>query len=96
VSDPQTGEYLGMIHLDDIRPYLFDTVMHEAVILEQLMNPHAPTVAPQDDLIGVLQQMDAQRLFSMPVVEDGRFLGMISKGTLLDQYRKELIMQTTE
>jgi CIC family chloride channel protein len=30
----------------------------------------------------------------MPVVSNGRFLGMISKATLLDQYRKELRVQT--
>lgn len=96
VTDPESGHYLGMVHLDDVRPYLFDTIMHEAVILEQIMNPHVPTVSPHDDLNHVLQQMDAQRLFSMPVIDNNRFLGMISKGTLLDQYRKELIMQTTE
>jgi CIC family chloride channel protein len=83
-----------MIHLDDIRPYLFDPAMHHAVLTGQLMTPHVQTVSLHDDLADVLQKMDDGHIFSMPVVSDNRFLGMISKATLLDQYRKELMVQT--
>jgi CIC family chloride channel protein len=94
VEDPTTGRFLGMIQLDDIRPYLFDPAMHHAVLTGQLMNTHIQTVSPYDDLSDVLQKMDQGHIFSMPVVADNRFLGMISKATLLDQYRKELMVQT--
>ncbi len=97
VEEEKTGRYLGMIHLDDIRPYLFDPLMYDVVILEQLMNPRAELIRPHDDLGEVLERMDRLHLFSMPVVSDGeRFLGMISKATLLDQYRKELRVQTEQ
>ncbi|MFO7714216.1 chloride channel protein [Desulfosarcina sp.] len=94
VEDPTTGRFLGMIQLDDIRPYLFDPAMHHAVLTGQLMNTHIQTVSLYDDLSDVLQKMDQGHIFSMPVVADNRFLGMISKATLLDQYRKELMVQT--
>ncbi len=95
VEDGETGQFMGMIHLDDIRPYLFDPVMYDAVVLEQLMNPQVKAVHPDDDLTEVLRMMDENRLFSMPVVTNDRFMGMISKATLLDQYRKELMVQTS-
>ena len=94
VEDPQSGQFVGMIHLDDIRPYLFDPAMHHAVLTGQVMNSSVKTVSLYDDLSEVLQKMDDERIFSMPVVSDNRFLGMISKATLLDQYRKELMVQT--
>jgi chloride channel protein, CIC family len=94
VADEETGRFLGMIQLHDIRPYLFDPVMYDAVILEQIMDPRPEVVHPNEDLSDVLRRMDARRLFSMPVVADRKFLGMISKATLLDQYRKELRVQT--
>lgn len=94
VSSEDTGRFMGMIQLQDVRPYLFDPVMYDAVILEQIMDPRPDSVHPNEDLFEVLQRMDARRLFSMPVVADGKFLGMISKATLLDQYRKELRVQT--
>jgi len=94
VEDRSTGHFLGMIHLDDIRPYLFDPSMHHAVLTGQVMDTNVKTVSLYDDLSDVLQTMDNDRIFSMPVVSDSRFLGMISKATILDQYRKELIIQT--
>jgi chloride channel protein, CIC family len=94
VEDRQSGHFLGMICLDDIRPYLFDTAMHHAVLTGQLMNTTVDSVSLHDDLSEVLRKMDQARIFSMPVVADNHFLGMISKATLLDQYRKELMVQT--
>ena len=94
VEDQHSHQFLGMIHLDDIRPYLFDPAMHNAVLTGQLMNTNVKTVSLHDDLSEVLQKMDTGHIFSMPVVADNRFLGMISKATLLDQYRKELMVQT--
>ena len=95
VEDDQTGNFLGMIHLDDIRPYLFDPVMYDAVFLGQIMNTKVEMVHPDDDLLDVVRKMDMKGLFSMPVVVNKRFLGLISKATILDQYRKELMVQTS-
>jgi len=94
VEDEDTGRFLGIIHLDDIRPYLFDPGMYDAVILEDIMDTAIETANPEDDLSDILHRMDEQRLFSMPVVSNGRFRGMISKATLLDRYRQELRVQT--
>ena len=96
VTDESTGYFLGMIHLDDIRPYLFTPEMYDAVILGQIMDTTLEVLAPGDDLVEVLEKMDSRRLYSMPVINNNRFIGMISKATLLDQYRKELMVQTNE
>lgn len=95
VVNKETGEFEGMIHLDDIRPYLFDPLMYETVFLEQVMHVDVETVEVDEELAEVLDKMDANRLFSMPVVANQRFVGMISKATLLDKYRSELMVQTT-
>lgn len=94
VEDRHNHRFIGMILLDDIRPYLFDPAMHHAVLTGQLMNPNVKTVSLNDDLSEVLQKMDEGHIFSMPVIADNRFQGMISKATLLDRYRKELMVQT--
>jgi CIC family chloride channel protein len=70
-------------------------MMYDAVFMGQLVNTRVETVHPEDDLADVLRKMDGHRLFSMPVVANKRFIGMISKATLLDQYRKELVVQTS-
>jgi len=92
VEDEHSGEFLGLIHLDDVREYIFDPLLYETVFLEQIMNPDIETVDLDDDLAEVLDRMDANHLFSMPVIANKRFVGMISKATLLDKYRSELIV----
>jgi CIC family chloride channel protein len=96
VEDEETGHFLGIIHLDDIRPYLFNPVMYDAVFLGQIMHTNVDVVNIDDDLPEVLRKMDAKRLFSVPVVSNNRFIGLISKARLLDQYRKELMVQTSQ
>ena len=95
VEDPETGEFLGMVYLDDVRPYLFNPAMYDAVVIEEIMDTGVETVSPDDDLADVLRRMDEKRLFSMPVISNNRFRGMISKATLLDRYRRELAVQTS-
>lgn len=94
VEESETGRFIGMVRFDDIRPYLFNRMMHDAVHIEQIMNTTVETVSYDDDLADVLKVMDLKKLYSMPVIANGKFAGMISKATLLDKYRKELMVQT--
>ena len=66
--EDQTGQFQGMIYMDDIRPYLFDPLMYDTVLVGQLMTPRVETVSPDDDVVEVLERMDAEGLFNMPVV----------------------------
>jgi CIC family chloride channel protein len=62
--------------------------------MEQVMETGIPTVKPDDDLSEVLNLMEQTAIQLLPVTENHRFVGMLSKATLLDHYRKELIVQT--
>ncbi len=94
VEDRKSSCYLGMIFIDRIRPYLFDSHMQGVLMTEQVMEVNVPKVKPDDELADVLNLMEREGLSSLPVVENDRFLGMLSKSVLLDHYRKELIVQT--
>ena len=94
VEDSKTGQFLGLIHLDHIRPYLFNPGLHNAIIMAEIMDVHVPRVSPFDDMKEVLELMERTHAWSLPVVHRNRFLGMVSKGTILDRYRKELIVQS--
>ncbi len=92
VEDPESGDFLGMVHLDDIRSYLFDPYLQDTVLVEQVMESNVETVSLDDDLERVFEIFDRTGAWSLPVVQDGKFLGLISKATILDHYRKELLV----
>ncbi|MFC1813828.1 chloride channel protein [Thermodesulfobacteriota bacterium] len=94
VEDETSGHFLGIIYIDDIRPYLFNSGMYDAVFLGQLMDTQVEVVHIDDDLNEVLRKMDAKQLHAMPVINNNRFMGLVSKARLLDQYRKEIMVQT--
>ncbi|RLE21754.1 MAG: chloride channel protein [Acidobacteria bacterium] len=96
VVEPGSDRLAGMVHLDDVRGYLFDTGLRNAVVVAEIMTANPAIVSPDTGLIEILALMDRTRSFSLPVVDNGRFLGMVSKGTVLDQYRKELIVQSSK
>jgi CIC family chloride channel protein len=92
VEDSQSGKFLGMIHLDDIRAYLFDPYLHDTILVEQVMDRDVARVSLEDELTHVFEIFDKTHTWSLPVVRDGKFLGLISKATILDHYRKELLV----
>ncbi len=96
VVEPGSGRLVGMVNLNDIRAYLFDPGLAHAVVVAEIMNRNPTVVSPEDGLAEILDNMDRARAFSVPVVEHERFLGMVSKATLLDAYRKEMIIQSSE
>jgi len=96
VEESRGGRFVGMIHLDNIRPYLFDPGLYDTVLVEEIMNRNLDTITPEDELPEILRKFDETRSWSLPVVQGGKFLGLISKATLLDHYRKELMAQEAE
>jgi len=96
VEAPQTGLFLGMIHLDDIRLYLFDASLYDLVVVADIMNRDPPRISPDQSLLEAMRRFEETRSWSLPVVHNDRFLGLISKATLLDYYRRELIAEEEE
>jgi CIC family chloride channel protein len=95
VLEDQTNEYKGMIQISSIRKYALDPGMYDMIFLSQIMDIEVLSVSLENDLQEVLDMMDLNHMDSIPVVENDRFIGMISKTRILDLYRRELIVQTS-
>lgn len=94
VKDRKSGRYLGMVFFNDIKSFLFNPALVNSIIIEEVMQTELVTVSPRDSVVDILNKFEETNSWSLPVVEDGYFLGLISKATLLDHYRKELKAQT--
>ncbi|WP_022663600.1 chloride channel protein [Desulfospira joergensenii] len=95
VVGDHTGEYKGMIQISSIRRYALDPGIYDMLFLNQIMDTDIPAVSTANELQEVVDVMDANRMDNIPVVDHGRFIGMISKTRILDLYRRELMMQTS-
>ncbi len=95
ILEEGSNRYKGIIKISTIRPYVLDPGMYDMVFINQIMDTSIITASMSDDLQEVLNLMDADAMDTIPVVEEERFIGMISKTKILDLYRRELMMQTS-
>jgi CIC family chloride channel protein len=96
VVDRETRTWLGVVYLDDIRPYLFDDTLYPIMTMGSVMHSDLPAIDARESALDAIQKFESSGAWSLPVLEDGRYVGMMSKSTLFDRYRRELIVHTAE
>ncbi len=70
------------------------------VSVQALMTPRVIVGRPNDDLISIVHTMTEKRFRHLPIVDNGRLIGMISIGDVVkaqrDQYRGEITTLETQ
>ena len=69
-------------------------MLQDTVLIEEMMHTDLVTVSLSDSLLEIQKKFDETNTWSLPVVEDNKFKGLISRAGMLDLYRKELKVQT--
>ncbi len=93
VVETHTGSYLGTLAFDEVRPYIFSSGFYDQLLVEEVMDRDFPTASPEEELGTILERMNEKEVACLPVVMDGKVLGLLSKATILDHYRWELMVQ---
>lgn len=84
-------QLVGIIHLDQIRAIIFDQAQYDKTSVKDLMVIPVATVLLNENIYEVLAKFDATGQWNLPVIENNRYVGFLSKSTILTRYRKELM-----
>jgi CIC family chloride channel protein len=92
---PVTDKYnklIGIVLLDDIREFMFDTSRYDTTRITDFMRG-APAYIHygEDSMQQVMQKFQNSAAWNLPVIKDGKYIGFISKSKLLTAYRRKLI-----
>jgi CIC family chloride channel protein len=87
---------VGVILLDNIREIMFKHEMYKTVQVKQLMRAPAAIISPGEDMQSVMKKFDETGVWNLPVVNEGRYVGFISKSSIFNNYRTQLIRSTKE
>jgi CBS domain-containing protein len=81
------GTLLGIIGIDQVRGVPRDEWVRTPV--RQVMTPvsRLAPIAPEDDCVAVLERMIRDDVSPLPVVQDGRLIGILSRRDLLKLFR---------
>ncbi len=93
VVDGKEG-LVGAISVNEIREVLHHpTDFQDVVVAHDLAKGFVPTVGLEDDLDSVLKQLDRGYRDELPVLEDGRLVGVVRIEDVLARYRREVALR---
>lgn len=89
------GRFVGIILLDDIRPIMFDRDLYNKVTVQELMQ-RAPEIIDirKDRMQDIMTKFQESNAWNLPVIENDKYIGFVSKSKLLTAYRQKLIEVT--
>jgi CIC family chloride channel protein len=82
---------VGLIYLDRIRQVIFEVEQYEKITASQLMIKPFAVVELNENLHEALAKFDATNQWNLPVIDRSRYIGFLSKSTILTRYRNELL-----
>jgi CIC family chloride channel protein len=83
------GTFCGHILFDDIRSVMFEQSLYEAPIEEFTVLPEY-IIHPEDSMEEVVKKFQVSGKYNIPVIENGKYLGYISRANVFSTYRKTL------
>lgn len=84
------GQFRGHVILDNVRHVMFKPEIYDTTMVKDLMNVPVYRISPDDTVEEVAQKFQASGKYNMPVIDQGKYIGYISKANLFGQYRNKL------
>ncbi len=85
------GQFAGVLNMDDLRPLLFNNDGNACFDIRKLMKPAPAIIRLEDQVPALIKTFDETGVWNLPVVDaQERFLGFISKSSVLASYRQIL------
>eukprot|EP00828_Plagiopyla_frontata_P034325 TRINITY_DN44652_c0_g1_i1.p1 TRINITY_DN44652_c0_g1~~TRINITY_DN44652_c0_g1_i1.p1 ORF type:complete len:136 (+),score=7.04 TRINITY_DN44652_c0_g1_i1:2-409(+) len=82
--------FAGIILLDAVRHIMFKPELYESVNVSQLMVVPVYIIDPKDTVEEIAQKFQDSGKYNLPVIEDGKYNGFISRANLFSEYRRLL------
>jgi CIC family chloride channel protein len=83
-------QLLGVIILEDIREIMFNTSLYDTMLVNQLMRPPQVTASVDEEMASVMEKFDKTTVWNIAVLDQGKYVGFISKSNIFSNYRKRL------
>jgi CIC family chloride channel protein len=86
-------QLMGIITLDDIREIMFDKDAQENQAVSSLMHDPPAEVSSMESMQSVMSKFEITGAWNLPVIDDGKYVGFVSKSRIFNTYRQKLIRQ---
>lgn len=92
VLNPE-GRLVGIVLLDDIRSIMFRRNQYDELLVKDLMTQPPASLDFSDSMQQVMHQFEQTQAWNLPVLQQGKYVGFISKSAVFSRYRELLVAQ---
>ena len=85
------NNFLGIVVLDDVREVMFDRSQYDTLKVRNLMFFPKATVSLHDSMDTVMGKFRDSGLWNMAVIDQGKYIGYVSRSNVFNIYRNMLI-----
>ena len=82
---------VGIVMLDNIRHIIFNVDMYSTTFVRDVMILPPAYVSPDEPMEEVMKKFEENEVWNLPVIDNGKYIGFISKSKLFSVYRKWLV-----
>jgi CIC family chloride channel protein len=83
----EDGKMLGMIKMNDIRNLMFDQELYEKISVRDLMYMPEFFISPNDTIEVIAEKFRSCGRYNLAVLDDGKYIGFISRARVFSAYR---------
>lgn len=84
------GTLLGIVLLNDIRNIMFRPALYDKMYVRKFMCMPPAKIEVGENMENVMKIFDKTNAWNLPVVEDGKYIGFVSKSKIFNSYRRVL------
>ena len=84
------NELLGIVLLDEIRNIMFRPDLYRKMYVRRFMSMPPARVEVGDSMENVMKTFDRSGAWNLPVVDNGKYVGFVSKSKIFNSYRRVL------
>lgn len=82
---------VGVLTLDDFRGIMFEKERYENTFVSELMSIPPALINNEENMNEVMKKFQSTGAWNLPVVENGKYIGFVSKSKLFSVYRRKLM-----
>jgi chloride channel protein, CIC family len=82
---------VGIVLLDNIRHFIFNTDIYSSTHVRDIMIMPPTVVSPNEPMEVVMQKFEENNAWNLPVINNGKYVGFLSKSKIFSVYRRWLV-----
>jgi CIC family chloride channel protein len=81
---------VGIITLDDIRDIMFNEEARNEIMVSSIMSDPPAFISSKDSMQSVMNTFEITGAWNLPVINDDKYIGFVSKSRIFNTYRTKL------